>query len=306
MTSESTAECHGVPVEVLRQPPAELEVRLAGGSVSPDRGDLGYAPAGQGCLDRELEGEFETRRAFDPRRIEERSTVELEVVRRVVRRHAGEPVQRKAGGTAHQALQRRPADLAAAAHVARRCDDVGAVTRQRNHRVDDQWIVGTIGHRDEDQVAAGVVDPGPHGVEHPAPDVVAQSTQAGQFRRERLDDRARRIAVEVPDDDHLLRGRHGRVEGPQDGLDRRALVVDRDDDRQVDRWVGPATRDGAHRRPASSSARIHGTTSSSIAGRSVCASNPSTERALRTSGTRRWTSCSNGGSEMWRNGRSRP
>ena len=52
----------------------------------------------------------------------------------------------------------------------------------------------------------------------------------------------------------------------------------------------------AHRRPASDSAWIHGMTSSSIWSSVVVASKPRTSRALRTSGTRSWTSCSNGAS----------
>ncbi len=52
-----------------------------------------------------------------------------------------------------------------------------------------------------------------------------------------------------------------------------------------------------HSRPASTSPRIHGMTSSSIWSSDVVASKPSTSRALRTSGTRRWTSYSNGSSE---------
>ena len=52
----------------------------------------------------------------------------------------------------------------------------------------------------------------------------------------------------------------------------------------------------AHSRPASVSARIHGMTSSSIWSSVVVASKSRTSRALRTSGTRSWTSCSNGAS----------
>src|SRR4051794_15989453 len=50
----------------------------------------------------------------------------------------------------------------------------------------------------------------------------------------------------------------------------------------------------AHSRPASSSVRIHGMTSSSIVSRVVPASKPRTARAFVVSGTRSWTSCSNG------------
>ena len=47
-------------------------------------------------------------------------------------------------------------------------------------------------------------------------------------------------------------------------------------------------------------------TSSSIASSEVVASNPRTSRAFRTSGTRIWTSCSKGGSDTCRKGRSDP
>ena len=60
---------------------------------------------------------------------------------------------------------------------------------------------------------------------------------------------------------------------------------------------------GTHSRPASTSPRIQGTTSSSIESSEVPASKPSTSRALRTSGTRSWTSCSNGASLTYWNGR---
>ena len=62
---------------------------------------------------------------------------------------------------------------------------------------------------------------------------------------------------------------------------------------EVRRKVG---REPGHRRPAAVSAAIHGMTSSSISSSVVVASKPRTSRDLRTSGTRSWTSCSNGGS----------
>src|SRR2546423_15712105 len=59
-------------------------------------------------------------------------------------------------------------------------------------------------------------------------------------------------------------------------------------------------------RPASSSARLHRITSSSIPSSVVVASKPKMSRAFVTSGTRSWTSCSNGGCGTQREGRSRP
>jgi len=83
------------------------------------------------------------------------------------------------------------------------------------------------------------------------------------------------------------------VEGAEDRLDPLALVVDRDDDRELGsagldvRMSRRRASSLGHRRPASTSARIHGTTSSSIVSSEVVASKPRTSRALRTSGTRR-------------------
>ena len=53
------AERDPVPVQVVRQPLAQLEVALAGGPVAPGRRDLGDAPPGERRLDRELEGQLE-------------------------------------------------------------------------------------------------------------------------------------------------------------------------------------------------------------------------------------------------------
>ena len=112
-------------------------------------------------------------------RVEEAARVELEVVRRVVGRDAGEPVERQAGGPAQQPLERRPADLVAAAHVAGRGDDVGAVAREGDHRVDDARLVGPVGHRDQDVRGARAGDPGLHRVQDAAAEVVAETAEPG-------------------------------------------------------------------------------------------------------------------------------
>ena len=80
---------------------------------------------------------------------------------------------------------------------------------------------------------------------------------------------------------HHLVGQHPLVPGVREPEQTR-VAAGRCEDRQM--------------RPCSIASSTQGTTMSSISSRDVVASKPRTSRALRTSGTRRWTSCSNGGS----------
>ena len=68
---EAADERGAVPVQVVRQPLAQLEVALAGRPVAPRRRHLGDAAAGQRRLDRQLQRELEPGRALDPDRVEE-------------------------------------------------------------------------------------------------------------------------------------------------------------------------------------------------------------------------------------------
>ena len=61
------AERDPVPVQVVRQPLAQLEVALAGGPIAPGRRDLGDAAAGERRLDRQLERQLEAGGALDRR-----------------------------------------------------------------------------------------------------------------------------------------------------------------------------------------------------------------------------------------------
>src|SRR6476660_1942312 len=126
-------------------------------------------------------------------------------------------------------------------------------------------------------------------------EVVAKAADGRQLGGEPVDDRHGRILVKIVDDEDLVRLGDRRREHPEHRLDRLAFLEHRHHDRQH--------RRGHQSRPASVSSRIHGMTSSSIWSRLVVASKPRTSRDLRTSGTRSWTSCSNGGSLTNRNGR---
>src|SRR5687768_12199451 len=64
-------ECQHVPVQVVREPLAHLEVALARRPIAPRRRDLGDGTTRERCLHRQLEGELETCRALDRRRVEE-------------------------------------------------------------------------------------------------------------------------------------------------------------------------------------------------------------------------------------------
>ena len=125
--TQPSDERRPVPVQVVRQPLAKLEVALARRPVTPRRRDLGDAPTRQRRLHRELEGELEAGGALDGDGVQEAPRIELEVVGRVVGRDAGEPVQGETGRAAHEPLERWPADLVAAAHVARRGHHVRTV-----------------------------------------------------------------------------------------------------------------------------------------------------------------------------------
>src|SRR4029079_8700882 len=137
--------------------------------------------------------------------------------------------------------------------------------------------------------------------------------------REVADRRPRAVRTCVLDEDDLV-----RLAQPADGLgetsyklsQRLRRAVHGDDDGYprgklgfgYPRAGGAATlpRGLDHSRPASTSPRIQGMTSSSISSSVVEASKSRTSVALRTSGTRIWTSCSNGGSETYWKARSGP
>src|SRR5450756_27243 len=125
-------------------------------------------------------------------------------------------------------------------------------------------------------------------------------TQLGHLGLQALDHRNRGVLVEVVDDQNLERPSTGSLHDPAQGRhDVFPLVVNRDDDAERGRVVDQI-------RPALISSPIQGITSPSISSSEVVASNPSTLRALRTSGTRICTSCSYGASETRLSGRSGP
>ena len=105
---EPPAEGDEVPAQVVREPLPELEVALAGRAVAPRRRHLGEPAAVERRLHRQLEGELEPGLALDRDRIEEAPAVELEVVRGVVGRDAGEPVEGQAGARLSNRLSRGP------------------------------------------------------------------------------------------------------------------------------------------------------------------------------------------------------
>src|SRR4029079_780831 len=136
--------------------------------------------------------------------------------------------------------------------------------------------------------------------------------------REVADHRPRAVRTGVLDEDDLV-----RLAQPADGLgetsyklsQRLRRAVHRDDDGYPRGKLGfgypraggapPLPRGLDHSRPASTSPRSQGMTSASISSSGVEASKSRTSVALRTSGTRIWTSCSNGGSETYWEGRLR-
>src|SRR6185369_8251514 len=106
-------------------------------------------------------------------------------------------------------------------------------------------------------------------------EVVAEAAQVRDLGGKTVDDGDRRVLVEVVHDDELVGCPDAAGQGAQDGLDVLALVVDRQDDRELGSGAvraGPAHHAGAHRRPAATSSRIHGMTSSSIVSSEVVAS----------------------------------
>src|SRR3954467_9103206 len=84
LTWLATPECDAVPVQIVREPAAQLEVALAGRAVAPDGRDLRDSSMAQRRLDRELEPKLEARGALDRSGVEETPAVQLEVVGRVV------------------------------------------------------------------------------------------------------------------------------------------------------------------------------------------------------------------------------
>ena len=91
-------------------------------------------------------------------------------------------------------------------------------------------------------------DPGAHRVEDAPADVVAQSADRGQFGVQTVDDRDRRVLVEVVDDQDLVRRRDAGRQGAQDRRRRLALAVYRHHDGQLGcghDWPAPALTGGA-------------------------------------------------------------
>src|SRR5581483_4912186 len=287
-TREAGAHPLAVPMQVARQPVPELEAARPGGAVAPRRRDLGDTHPEPISLHRQLDPELEPARRFDRDLVEQPLRIQPEVRRRVVNREAAQPVQREPGDTRHRALQQRAAELAAAVHVARPRDHVGARPRERVHRVDVLRIVGTVTHRHEHVRCSGRDQPGLDRVQHAAAERVFVQPELRHLGLEALDHRHGRVLVHVVDDENLERpGVRVLDDSAQRRLGVLSLVVDGHDDRQSGR-----RRRGVQIRPAPISSLIHGMTSSSIVSRLVVASKPSTSRALRTSGTRICTSCS--------------
>jgi hypothetical protein len=147
----------------------------------------------------------------------------------------------------------------------------------------------------------------------PRPSSFRYAREARDLRREPLGDRHRRVLGHVVDDQELEWGVDRGRERPERRRHALSLVPDGHDDGQLgrvvarrDHRVAGGTSVAESERPIGVLGAEPGMTSSSIPESEVVASKPSTSRALRTSGTRCWTSCSNGGSETYRNGRSSP
>ena len=172
--------------------------------------------------------------------VEERPAVELEVVRRVVGRDAGDPVEaqaRRSGSSAASGAARRPGGRRACSGSPRR-------RRRRRGRAPTIGstivrLVGAVGHRDQDVRAGRPGDPGLHRVEDAAAEVVAEAAQRRDLGGEAADDRDRSCPR------RSRRPRRARaasatpgVQRPQDRLDGLALVVDGQDDRELDGGVG--------------------------------------------------------------------
>ena len=88
-------------------------------------------------------------------------------------------------------------------------------------------MLSDLGHRDEDVPRARAGDPGLHRVENASTQIVTEATQAGNLAHESGDDRDRRVAIEVIDDDKLMRRPNARRQRPEHGLDRFTFVVNR-------------------------------------------------------------------------------
>ena len=154
-------------------------------------------------------------------------------------------MERQACGPAQQPLERRATDLVTALHVARRRHDVRAAARQLHHRVDDVRLVGAVRHGDQHVVAGRRWNFRLHRVEHAPPEIVAQAADRRQLRVEAVDDRDRRVFVEVVHDEDLVRRRDPGIQRAQDGLDRLPLLEHGDDDRELGRGAPLPARPGS-------------------------------------------------------------
>ena len=186
----------------------------------------------------------------------------------------------------HRALEQRAADLVPAAHVARAGHHVRSTLREAVHGIDVGGVIRTVTHRDQHVLRASGAETRLHGVERATAQCVLEQAQLRKFHLQPLDHRHSGVFVEVVDHKHFERpGLRLLHDATQRGHDVLALVIDGDDHAERRRL-------GAQIRRAWISSRIHGMTSSSTSSSEVVASNPSSSRALRTSGTRICTSCS--------------
>ena len=83
--------------------------------------------------------------------------------------------------------------------------DIGSISGQRHHRIDNLRLVRAVRHRDQDIGRRCPGDPRLHRVQHTAAEVIAQAPQTRQLPTQALDHRHGGVLVEVVDDDDLVR-----------------------------------------------------------------------------------------------------
>ena len=106
----------------------------------------------------ELETDLEAGIGLEADVTDERRVVGLERVGRVVRANPGEEVQRLSGEARQRGLEPRATDLLTTTHVSRRGGDDHTALHQFCERVDLGRVVATVGHRDDDNRRARVID----------------------------------------------------------------------------------------------------------------------------------------------------
>ena len=192
----------------------------------------------------QFQRELETRDALDRRLLDEAAAVGAEIRRGVMRSDPSDPVEREARRARQEALERRPARLRPALHIAGAADHVGPVLPDLlRHPWNDVRRIGKIRHRRDEDVAPGGLKARADREGHSAAQRIAHELHRRRPVRHRRDHGQLLVLVEVvADQDLVLPVLQGRGQSAETGRDVSLLVVDGRDHADAGRGHGLSAR----------------------------------------------------------------